>query len=200
MQQPSQAETDSAFVTLVENYKSDTTGHIAAPGRVLPGIDTPELPAGYALRTRRITHPDGTVEEIREPVTLPVEDTATRPRFSGYADLSYATATQQPASHPQNHRLPDWVTTNTAKRKAAIAVIGIGTATIIYSLYGDAIATSVSHGLHQAWAFATHAMAVAATVALIGAGLYFLLRPKGGSRQPRGGWFEGKISGRWGED
>jgi hypothetical protein len=199
--------TDLVFADLVAGFSDDSTNArtIPTPERVLPGLDNAlAVPPGYALRTRRITHPDGRVEEISEPVAQPAVDTPApaQARFGGMAEASYAMSVQQQAgaaSDRGQRALPDWVTTNTAKRKAAIAAAGIGAATIIYCLYGDAIGASISHGLHQAWAFAAHVAGVVAGVGVLAGVVYFLLRPAG-SRRPREGWFEGKISGRWGED
>lgn len=168
---------------LVESAFETTRPAAAAP--VTPAVPVP--PPGYTLKTIHHTTPDGGSRVEYEVVPL--------------APLTPATAPSEPGKETGGPgSRPAWLTTNTAKLKAAAYLAGGGALTAGLALYGPAIGAGISAGAAALWAFTLTALKVVG-VFLGGLLVLRVLCSNGGKdKKPRTGTFEGTLSGTWKQD
>ncbi|QKV98293.1 hypothetical protein HUT19_42005 (plasmid) [Streptomyces sp. NA02950] len=189
----SKSEYDTAQALLAD--LSDTTPgrHIPQPGPVAPGIAPFVVPDGYTVRETHKTNTDGSTEMVREVVPL---EQPTPPPAAPRRAMS---ASPDPASLPtafmerERRTLPQWLTWNRRKLKAATYLAGVAAVTTVGAVYGNDIVDAIDSGLHTLWGATITVLKV---VGVVLAGALFLRIVFGGARRKRSGGF----SGTWWED
>ncbi|MEU8434522.1 hypothetical protein AB0F18_16685 [Streptomyces sp. NPDC029216] len=164
---------ESAFDTTPAPYAA------AAPTVPVP-------PPGYTLRTIHRTTADGGSEVSYEVVPL-----APIPDFT-------PSAGPLPAAGHRN--LPDWLTANSRKVKAACYLIGGGSLAALAAIYGPAVGAGAAAAAAGLWAATLTGLkfitAIVVGAVVIGA----MAGGKSGSRKPKTGTFEGIVTGTWKQD
>ncbi|MFB8314711.1 hypothetical protein ACFC5T_40335 [Streptomyces sp. NPDC055961] len=167
---------------LVESAFETTRPAPAAPAT--PAVPVP--PPGYTLKTIHHTTPDGGSRVEYEVVPLALLAPSAAPSGPGKV-------TGGPGGRPA------WLTTNTAKLKAATYLAGGGALTTGLALYGPAIGAGISAGAAALWGFVVTALKVVG-VFLGGLLVLRVLCSGGKDKKPRTGTFEGTLSGTWKQD
>ncbi|MFF2571073.1 hypothetical protein [Streptomyces sp. NPDC058084] len=187
-----QADYDNqAYALLADLSPEDTTPgrHIPAPDHVAPGIAPFVVPDGYTVRETVETTAEGT-RTIREVVPLappPVPAAPTAP-----------VPAAAPTAITERRTLPQWLTSNRAKLRAAAYLTGAASVTTIGAVYGSDIAAGVSAGATALWHATLTVLKIGGIV--VAAGVFLRIVFGGRKRRPRTGTFEGSITGTWRQD
>ncbi|WP_431776509.1 hypothetical protein [Streptomyces cucumeris] len=165
-----------AEAKLVESAFETTPGPAVAPAA--PTVPVP--PPGYTLKTVHHTTPDGGSRVEYEVVPLAPLTPAGTPAGAG----------KEPGAR---RSLPDWLTANGRKIKAAVYLAGGGAVAAGAAIYGPAIGAGISAAAAGVWAATLTALKV------IGIGIVGLvvLRVLFGGRRKKSGTFEFSGTGTW---
>ncbi|MFD3700686.1 hypothetical protein ACFWUZ_31920 [Streptomyces sp. NPDC058646] len=164
---------------LLESAFEPTPRAAAAPAA--PTVPVP--PPGYTLKTVHHTTPDGGSRVEYEIVPL--------------APLTPAGTPARAETEGAGRRsLPDWLTANTRKLKAAVYLAGGGAIAAGAAIYGPAVGAGISAAAAGVWAATLTALKVigVAVVALV------VLRVLVGGRRKKSGTFTFSGSGTWKEN
>lgn len=160
----------------------DTTP--APPAAAAPTVPVP--PPGYTLRTIHRTTADGGSEVSYEVVPLaPIPAAA-------------PVAGPVPAAGPRS--LPDWLTSNSRKVKAACYLTGGTSLAALAALYGPTVGAGAAAAAAGLWAATLTALKFIAAIVVGAVVIAAMAGGKSGSRKPKTGTFEGTITGTWKQD
>jgi hypothetical protein len=170
-----------AEAKLVESAFEPTPSPAAAPAA--PTVPVP--PPGYTLKTVHHTTPDGGSRVEYEVVPLAPLTPAGTPAVAG----------KEPGAR---RSLPDWLTANSRKIKAAVYLAGGGAVAAGAAIYGPAIGAGISAAAAGVWAATVLVLKVVGVI--FGSLLVLRVLCGGKSKKPRTGTFEGTLSGTWKQD
>ncbi|MFJ1662328.1 hypothetical protein [Streptomyces anthocyanicus] len=163
-----------------------------APSASGVGITPFVVPAGYTLRETYRTHPDGSMDLIREAVPLASPPTAAQQHAAPVAGPA-----GQAAGRTAPAALPSWLTASRARIKAA-AYLGGGTAlAALGGVYGPQIASGVTAAAAAAWTATLTVLKIVGIAVLAGVAVRIAC---GGGKRGRTGTFEGEVKGTWRND
>uniref|UniRef100_UPI002FDC208F hypothetical protein n=1 Tax=Streptomyces sp. IBSBF 2950 TaxID=2903528 RepID=UPI002FDC208F len=117
-----------------------------------------------------------------------------------------STVSPDPASLPtafmdrERRSLPQWLTTNRSKLKAATYLAGAAAVTTVGAVYGNDISAAVNSGLHTLWGATLTVLKVVGIAVGVGLALRLIFGGSSRGRRPRTGTFEGSLRGTWRED
>ncbi|MFI7020116.1 hypothetical protein [Streptomyces sp. NPDC050164] len=168
-----------AEAKLVESAFETTSSPAAAPAA--PTVPVP--PPGYTLKTVHHTTPDGGSRVEYEVVPLAPLTPAGTPAGAG---------TETGA----RRSLPDWLTANRRKIKAAVYLAGGGAVAAAAAVYGPAVGAGISAAAAGVWA----ATVLVLKVVGIALGGLLVLRVLCGGRRKKSGTFEFSGTGTWKEN
>ncbi|MFF3843420.1 hypothetical protein [Streptomyces sp. NPDC001930] len=164
---------------LVESAFETTPAAPAAPAS--PAVPVP--PPGYTLKTVHHTSPDGGSRVEYEVVPL--------------APLTGPTVPAGTGTQTATRSLPDWLTSNRRKVKAAFYLSAGGTVAAGAALYGPAVGAGISAAAAGVWAATVLVLKV---VGIALGGLLVLRVLCGGKGKKRSGTFEFSGTGTWKEN
>lgn len=169
-----------AEAKLVESAFETTSSPAAAPAApTAPTVPVP--PPGYTLKTVHHTTPDGGSRVEYEVVPL--------------APLTPAcTPAGKEKETGERRSLPDWLTANSRKIKAAVYLAGGGAITAAAAIYGPAVGAGISAAAAGVWAATVTALKV---IGVVLGGLLVLRVLCGGGRRKKSGTFEFSGTGTW---
>lgn len=168
-----------AEAKLVESAFETTPSAATAPAA--PTVPVP--PPGYTLKTAVHTNPDGSSRVEYEVVPL--------------APLAPAgTPAGDVKGTDERRSLPDWLTANSRKIKAAVYLAGGGAVAAAAAVYGPAVGAGISAAAAGVWA----ATVLVLKVVGIALGGLLVLRVLCGGRRKKSGTFEFSGTGTWKEN
>ncbi|MEU2076623.1 hypothetical protein [Streptomyces sp. NPDC013489] len=173
-------------------FEDDAPAAVAPAAPTAPRVPVP--PPGYTLRTTQITTPDGGTRTEYEVV--PLAPAAPAAPAASYA-VRDATLTK---SGPDWRRLPEWLTANRRKIKAAAYLAGAGTLAAGAAIYGPAIGAGAAAAAAGVWAATLTVLKVVGIAVAAIVGLRVVVWIFGGSKKKSSGTFRFSGGGTWERD
>ncbi|MFH8642274.1 hypothetical protein [Streptomyces goshikiensis] len=179
---------DAAHVhRLLEEAKLLESAFDTGPTPITAAAPTvPVPPPGYTLRTIHRTTADGGSEVSYEVVPL--------------APIPDFTPSAGPAPIAGHRDLPDWLTANSRKVKAACYLIGGGSLAALAAIYGPAVGAGAAAAAAGLWAATLTGLKFLAAIVVGAVVIGAMAGGKSGSRKPKTGTFEGTVTGTWKQD